>query len=61
IELAWRETGGPAVESTQEQGFGSRLVEATARQLEGDITRDWGRDGLLITLRLAATSVMPAP
>ena len=61
IMLTWHESGGPPVEPKHEQGFGSHLVEATARQLDGEVTREWSREGLRIALRLASKAVLPSP
>ena len=52
--LTWTEHGGPTVEQTDKQGFGSILGRATvARQLEGEITREWDPAGLRIRLSVA--------
>jgi PAS domain S-box-containing protein len=59
IEISWREIGGPAFDPNAQQGFGSRLVEATAAQLGGSVAREWAPDGLTITLRLATRLVSP--
>jgi len=59
IEITWREIGGPALDPNAQQGFGSRLVEATASQLGGSVEREWAPDGLTITLRLASQLVSP--
>ncbi len=50
--LVWHERGGPAVSPPAVQaGFGSQLVEMSAvRQLGGAVTREWHRDGLVLTL-----------
>ena len=32
LSLSWRESGGPAVKEPRQQGFGSRLVEASTRE-----------------------------
>lgn len=60
IEISWREIGGPAIDPNAQQGFGSRLVEATAAQLGGSVEREWAADGLMITLRLSSRLVSPA-
>jgi PAS domain S-box-containing protein len=59
IEISWREIGGSPFDPNAQQGFGSRLVEATAAQLGGSIEREWSPDGLTITLRLATRLVSP--
>jgi len=54
LRLTWRETGGPPVEGPPDtEGFGSLLARGTLRsQFDGDIEREWRRDGL--TARLSA-------
>jgi PAS domain S-box-containing protein len=59
LEISWREIGGPAFDPNPQQGFGSRLVEATAAQLGGSVEREWAPDGLMITLRLSSSLVSP--
>jgi PAS domain S-box-containing protein len=59
LEINWREIGGPAFEANPQQGFGSRLVEATAAQLGGSVERKWAPGGLMITLRLSSSLVSP--
>lgn len=53
--LTWIETGGPLVErGVDGDGFGSILGRATVRgQLEGDISREWRPEGLIIRLSVA--------
>lgn len=52
--LTWREHGGPRVEPTENEGFGTWLGRATVkRQLGGEIARDWNPDGLTIRLSIA--------
>lgn len=47
--IVWRERGGPSPESTGSEGFGSRLVKATASQL-GRVSRVWDPAGVIIEL-----------
>lgn len=47
--LVWRERGGPPPQPAVTEGFGSRLVKATASQL-GRISRVWAPDGAVIEL-----------
>ena len=54
--IAWRETGGPAIEPPKDEGFGSRLMTmAITHQLGGELQQSWEPDGLHaeITLPLA--------
>lgn len=52
--VEWRENGGPAVAGSPERrGFGTRLMEMSiVRQLNGEIEREWARDGLSVRLKL---------
>jgi PAS domain S-box-containing protein len=53
--LTWSESGGPSVEpqSGDNGGFGSLLTRVTVKgQFNGEITRDWQQDGLVIRLAI---------
>ena len=54
LELAWRETGGPAIEnSPKHQGFGSQLSQRSVKsQLSGTIDQVWHKDGLRIDISI---------
>ncbi|MGX9962813.1 sensor histidine kinase [Roseomonas sp. F4] len=54
LHLTWAEQDGPEIAAApRRQGFGSRVLEATARgQLGGRIGLDWRRDGLVCTFAL---------
>lgn len=47
--IVWRERGGPSPTTTGSEGFGSRLVKATASQL-GRVSRVWDPSGVVIEL-----------
>lgn len=48
LELLWREVGGPAVDTPERRGFGSRLIERNVRHdLAGTIELDYARDGFV--------------
>jgi PAS domain S-box-containing protein len=49
--IIWRETGGPPPEIPTHEGFGSRLVKATASQL-GRVSRVWTHEGAVIELAI---------
>ena len=53
--LTWTEHGGPCIEHAAEsEGFGSLLARVTVKgQLDGEISRDWKRSGLVIRLSVA--------
>jgi PAS domain S-box-containing protein len=50
--LAWRERGGPALYGQPDnEGFGGLLVRLTVTgQLDGQIIRDWNREGLTVNV-----------
>jgi two-component sensor histidine kinase len=51
LRLIWRETGGPHVTAPVQRGFGSRLIERSARdQLGGEATVDFLPRGVVYTL-----------
>lgn len=55
LVLTWTETGGPHVQRGGDgDGFGSILGQATVRrQLDGEISREWKPEGLVIRLSVA--------
>jgi len=57
IRLIWTETGGPAIEAPQTEGFGSRLVSSTIAGLGGRIDYAWEPAGLQASLSIALSSV----
>jgi two-component sensor histidine kinase len=51
LRLTWTETGGPHVTAPVQRGFGSRLIERSARdQLGGDATVDFLPRGVVYTV-----------
>ncbi|MGJ4997422.1 sensor histidine kinase [Bradyrhizobium sp. HKCCYLS3077] len=51
LRLVWRETGGPVVSAPIQRGFGSRLIERSARdQLGGEATVDFLPPGVVYTI-----------
>jgi PAS domain S-box-containing protein len=46
LELLWKEHGGPEVFEPQHKGFGSRLLERLASQLDGSVRLDYLKDGV---------------
>ncbi len=47
LDLVWRERGGPPVAPPQRRGFGSRMIEALARDLDGTSRLDFDPHGLV--------------
>ncbi len=51
LRLIWTEAGGPPVIAPVQRGFGSRLIERSARdQLGGEATVDFLPEGVVYTL-----------
>jgi two-component sensor histidine kinase len=51
LRLIWTETGGPPVTAPVQRGFGSRLIERSARdQLGGEATVDFLPRGVVYTV-----------
>ncbi len=55
VDIVWTERGGPPVAPSRgAAGFGSKLVaQSMAGKLGGDVTYDWQREGLVVTLRMS--------
>ena len=51
LDLRWNEVGGPPVGQPARKGFGSRLLDMGATQLEGEIDLDYAAAGLRCRLR----------
>ncbi|HVF37421.1 MAG TPA: PAS domain S-box protein [Sphingomicrobium sp.] len=45
VRLDWVESGGPAVTQPEVEGFGSRLLRVTAKELDGDMTMEFAPEG----------------
>src|SRR4029078_1760401 len=53
LRLRWRESGGPPVRPPTEQGFGTKIINATLKhQMRGDVVLDWRPEGLHCTLSI---------
>jgi two-component sensor histidine kinase len=50
IALDWREQGGPAVQTPERFGFGSKLVTRTLKAMDGGIEPEFRPDGLFCRL-----------
>ncbi len=51
--LTWHERGGPTVEPPSHKGFGTTLIDRVLKvQLEADVSVDYQRSGLQLTLSL---------
>jgi two-component sensor histidine kinase len=51
IDLCWQEEGGPPVVAPATTGFGSRLLQASARHLDAQLDMDFAPQGLRCRLR----------
>lgn len=52
--IRWAESGGPEPTPSEGRGFGTRLIDmSVTAQLDGEIERDWRKEGLAVTLRLS--------
>ena len=57
LRLIWTEAGGPAVTAPVQRGFGSRLIERSARdQLGGEATVDFLPRGVVYTVTCALSA-----
>ena len=57
LRLIWTEAGGPPVSAPVQRGFGSRLIERSARdQLGGEATVDFLPRGVVYTISVALES-----
>jgi two-component sensor histidine kinase len=54
IEIAWKESGGPKVTEPVRSGFGTKMIDATVKGLNGSAERTFGENGFScrITLRV---------
>src|SRR6187551_263801 len=46
IKLNWREAGGPPTQVPKTHGFGTKIINATVKQMGGDVVLDWRPNGL---------------
>ncbi|WP_245319339.1 hypothetical protein [Mesorhizobium temperatum] len=55
MNIVWTERGGPEVEASRLEGYGSKLVaRSVSGQLGGSIAYDWSEDGLIVNLKVKA-------
>ena len=52
VHLTWRESGVSIAGEPERRGFGSLLMTSAARQMGGEIERDFASDGLVVTIDL---------
>ncbi len=56
VDLQWRERNGPAVLPPARKGFGSRLLAASARQLNAELDVEYDPQGVRYRLRFAVSA-----
>jgi PAS domain S-box-containing protein len=54
LTLRWTEKGGPAAQAPVSKGFGSRLIQRTVEQLNGNVCFDWHPTGLVCEITFQA-------
>lgn len=59
LHIDWEEIGGPEVAPPTRSGFGSRLIESLAKQLDSVVEKDWRRDGLVVSVRIPTARRAP--
>jgi len=54
IEIKWKESGGPKIETPTRIGFGTKLIDTTVKGLNGSVEREFQENGFScrITMRL---------
>jgi PAS domain S-box-containing protein len=57
IDLLWAEQGGPPVAQPERRGFGSRLLAASAQQIQGQLEMEFAAAGLRCRIRF----IVPRP
>jgi two-component sensor histidine kinase/ActR/RegA family two-component response regulator len=50
LQLTWKETGGPVVETPSRRSFGTRMMESLGRQLNGQVRLAYEASGFVYTL-----------
>ena len=61
LKLEWRESGGPSVGSTTQQGFGMRLLSRALDQFHGTYDTRFERTGFVCTMSVPLLEDMSAP
>jgi len=61
VRLTWRETGGPPVTAPQRRGFGSRLIERSTSELDGEAELAFEPAGLRYSLTVPLTTSNSPP
>jgi two-component sensor histidine kinase len=51
--IQWRESGGPPVRPRRRRGFGSRLIEGLAREIQGRVDLEFERSGVICDIEIS--------
>ena len=57
LKLTWTEADGPAVVTPTRRSFGTRLMEALGKQLNGQVLLDYKQTGFVYTLNAPLSAV----
>ncbi|HYC03474.1 MAG TPA: HWE histidine kinase domain-containing protein [Azospirillaceae bacterium] len=61
LNIVWTETGGPVLAGPPpRRGFGTTLIDASVTQLDGQIEKEWAREGLVCRIRIPSRHVLTA-
>ena len=61
VNLIWVEKGGPPVQQPKRRGFGMRLIERLADQLDGNVRLDYLPAGLMCQLNFPVSALTESP
>ena len=61
LNLIWTENGGPAVHAPTRRSFGTRMIEALGRQLNGQVHLAYQKQGFVYTLDVPLKALTDKP
>jgi hypothetical protein len=63
VHITWgAEESGPQIVPPKARGFGTRMIErGLSTELEGNVERDFAREGLIYKMSVSAVSSSPYP
>ena len=61
LNLTWTENGGPAVHAPTRRSFGTRMIEALGRQLNGQVHLAYQKQGFVYTLDVPLKALTDKP
>lgn len=59
VSLTWTETGGPAIQRPDQEGFGSKLISNLTRQMHGSFDVRYPPSGLICHIKLVTPKFEP--